>query len=62
MELNDFTSKQQIYLDSSIFIDHHSEDSEYRNSCTEFLRSVEEGKVNGHFQVCLNDQESDPYP
>ena len=45
MKLNDFTGDEQIYPDSSIFIDHHSKDSVYRNSCTEFLKNVEKGDI-----------------
>lgn len=46
MRLEDFHGIEKIYIDSAIFISHHSIDSTDRKECTAFLNSVEKGKIN----------------
>ncbi|NJD75618.1 MAG: type II toxin-antitoxin system VapC family toxin [Candidatus Methanoperedens sp.] len=46
MNLEDFKSSEKIYIDSAIFISHHSKDAVDRKECTAFLNSVEKGKIN----------------
>lgn len=46
MRLEAFHEIEKIYIDSAIFISHHSIDSKDRKECTAFLNSVENGEVN----------------
>ena len=46
MRLEGFHEIERIYIDSAIFISHHSIDSTDRKECTAFLNSVENGEVN----------------
>lgn len=46
MRLEEFREIERIYIDSAIFISHHSIDSADRKECTAFLNSVENGEIN----------------
>ena len=46
MKLKDFQGIERIYIDSTIFVSHHSKDADNRKECTEFLSAVEHGNIN----------------
>ncbi len=46
MRLDEFHETKRIYIDSAIFISHHSIDSPDRKECTAFLNSVENCEIN----------------
>ncbi len=46
MNLEDFKDHEKIYIDSAIFVSHHSKDAVDRKECTAFLSSVERGEIN----------------
>ncbi|HEY9206413.1 MAG TPA: type II toxin-antitoxin system VapC family toxin [Candidatus Methanoperedens sp.] len=46
MNLEEFKSSEKIYIDSTIFVSHHSKDAVDRKECTAFLNSVEKGEIN----------------
>lgn len=46
MKLEVFHDIDKIYIDSAIFISHHSIDAADRKECTVFLNSVENGEIN----------------
>lgn len=46
MNLEGFKGTEKIYIDSSIFVSHHSKDAVDRKECTAFLNTVEKGKIN----------------
>ena len=46
MSLAEFRGAERIYIDSNIFVSHHSKDTANREECTSFLRDVENGGVN----------------
>ena len=46
MNLKEFQGVEVIYIDSTIFISHHSTDAADRKECTAFLGAVEKGGIN----------------
>ena len=46
MNLKDFHGTERIYIDSTIFVSHHSKDAANRKECTEFMSTVEKGNIN----------------
>jgi len=46
MNLEEFKGSEKIYIDSTIFVSHHSKDAVDRKECTAFLNSVEKGEIN----------------
>ena len=46
MNLEEFKGSEKIYIDSAIFVSHHSKDAVDRKECTAFLNSVEKGEIN----------------
>jgi predicted nucleic acid-binding protein len=46
MNLEGFKGTEKIYIDSTIFVSHHSKDAVDRKECTDFLNTVEKGKIN----------------
>ena len=46
MNLEEFKGSEKIYIDSTIFVSHHSKDAIDRKECTAFLNSVETGEIN----------------
>jgi len=46
MNLEGFKGTEKIYIDSTIFVSHHSKDAVDRKECTAFLNTVEKGKIN----------------
>ncbi len=46
MNLKDFHGTERIYIDSTIFVSHHSKDAANRKECTEFMSTVENGNIN----------------
>jgi len=42
----EFSGAEIIYIDSTIFISHHSKDAADRKECTAFLGAVEKGSIN----------------
>lgn len=45
MNLEGFKGTEKIYIDSTIFVSHHSKDAVDRKECTDFLNTVEKGKI-----------------
>ncbi|MDI6655441.1 MAG: PIN domain-containing protein [Candidatus Hydrothermarchaeota archaeon] len=45
MRLSEFHGVGKIYIDSTIFISHHSKDARDKESCTNFLKKVEAGRI-----------------
>ncbi len=45
MKLEDFQGVESIYIDSTIFVSHHSKDAYDRKQCTAFLSAVERGEI-----------------
>lgn len=45
MNLEEFESSEKIYIDSTIFVSHHSKDAVDRKECTAFLNAVEVGEI-----------------
>lgn len=45
-----------VYIDSSIWIIHHSKDLPFREECTEFLRLVELGKYKAFISTLIVDE------
>lgn len=46
MNLEEFKGSEKIYIDSTIFVSHHSKDAVDRKECTAFLNKVENGEIN----------------
>jgi predicted nucleic acid-binding protein len=46
MNLEGFKGIEKIYIDSTIFVSHHSKDAVNRKECTAFLSAVEKGYIN----------------
>ncbi len=46
MNLEEFKGSEKIYIDSTIFVSHHSKDAVDRKECTAFLNRVEKGEIN----------------
>ncbi len=46
MRLKEFQGVEKIYIDSTIFVSHHSKDATDRKECTAFLSTVEKGDIN----------------
>ena len=46
MNLKDFHGTERIYIDSTIFVSHHSKDAANRKECTEFMSAVENCNIN----------------
>ncbi len=46
MNLEGFKGTEKIYIDSTIFVSHHSKDTADRKECTAFLNAVEKGEIN----------------
>ncbi|KCZ73171.1 putative nucleic acid-binding protein, contains PIN domain [Candidatus Methanoperedens nitroreducens] len=46
MNLEGFKGTERIYIDSTIFVSHHSKDAIDRKECTAFLNAVEKGEMN----------------
>lgn len=46
MRLREFKDSERIYIDSTIFVSHHSKDAVDRKECTAFLRAIENGNIN----------------
>jgi len=47
---------EMVYIDSSIWIIHHSKDLSFKKECTEFLRSVELGKYRAFISTLVVDE------
>ena len=45
MNLKGFKSTEKIYIDSTIFVSHHSKDAVDRKECTAFLNTIEKGEI-----------------
>lgn len=45
MRLKEFQGVEKIYIDSTIFVSHHSKDATDRKECTAFLSTVENGGI-----------------
>lgn len=46
MNLEGFKGTEKIYIDSTIFVSHHSKDAADRKECTAFFNAVEKGEIN----------------
>ncbi len=46
MNLEEFKSSEKIYIDSTIFVSHHSKDAVDRKECSAFLNRAEKGEIN----------------
>jgi len=46
MNLERFRGTERIYIDSTIFVSHHSKDAVDRQECTAFLNAVEKRDIN----------------
>jgi predicted nucleic acid-binding protein len=49
-------SGERVYIDSSIWIIHHSTDLPFKNECTEFLRLVELGTYKAYISTLVVDE------
>lgn len=49
---------EKVYIDTSIFIRHHSKDLEYKHECTAFLSEVERGKWEAFISFLVIDEAS----
>jgi predicted nucleic acid-binding protein len=52
----DIPEGEKVYIDSSIWIIHHSKDLPFKKGCTEFLRSVELGKHRAFISTLVVDE------
>lgn len=56
MNLNEFQGAEGIYIDSTVFISHHSSDAANRKECTDFLCAVEKGDINAATSSIVTDE------